>query len=172
MRLKAGLSLAASVADRQALMLHRNGINIFSRSNHGASEFRGNVTLAGPRVVSPLWQRLDRRRLAFSILSTLELHTSWALDQPRGDQLWQALAYQVSTFLMELFEQGALAGHRPGQAFSVKTGPALQGDEMELVLRVGFALEHTGEFQVYDIVHRSDGSITRPAPLLEAAQLA
>jgi hypothetical protein len=172
MRLKAGLSLIENVADRQALMLHRNGINIFSRSSHGPSELRGNVTLAGPGVVSQLWQRLDRRRLAFNILGTLERHTSWALTQTRDDQLWQALTHQVSFFLTGLFEHGALAGHRPGQAFSVKTGPALQRDDTELVLRVGFALEKIGEFQVYDIVHCSDGSSSHPAPPLEAAQLA
>lgn len=54
----------------------------------------------------------------------------------------------------------------------MRTGPALQRDDTELVLRVGFALEKTGEFQVYDIVHSGDGSSSRPAPPLEAAQLA
>ena len=54
----------------------------------------------------------------------------------------------------------------------MRTGPALQRDDTELVLRVGFALEKTGEFQVYDIVHSSDGSSSRSAPPLEAAQLA
>jgi len=103
MRLKAGLSLIENVADRQALMLHRNGVNIFSRSSQGTSELRGNVTLAGPRVVSQLWQRLDRRRLAFSILGSLERHTAWVLAQTRDDQLWQALTHQGSLFLTGLF---------------------------------------------------------------------
>ena len=172
MRLKAGLSLIENVADRQHLMLHRNRVNIFSRSSQGTSELRGNVTLAGPRVVSQLWQRLDRRRLASSILGTLERHTAWALAQTRDDQLWQALTHQVSLFLTGLFEHGALAGHRSGQVFPVRTGPALRRDDTELVLRVGFALEKTGEFQVYDIVHSSDGSSSRSAPPLEAVQLA
>ncbi len=58
------------------------------------------------------------------------------------------------------------------QAYSVKTGPALQRDDAELVIRICFALEKAGEFQVYDIVHRDDGTTTRPASSLEAAQQA
>ena len=81
-------------------------------------------------------------------------------------------SHQVSSFLTELFEHGALMGRHPSQAFSVKTGPALQCDDAELMLRIGFALDKAGEFQVYDIVHRSDGSVTRPTPPLEVAQLA
>lgn len=172
MQLKGGLSSAESVADRQSLMLQRNGINTFARTDHGTFELRGNISLAGPGVISQLWQRLDRRRLTFYILGTVERHTAWALALPRDDALWQALFQQISSFLAELFEQGALAGQRPDQAFSVKMGPELQRDDGELLLRIGFALEKAGEFQVYDIVHRNDGSLSRPAPPLEAAQLA
>ena len=172
MHLKAGLSLSESVTNRQVLILQRNGINAFVRTDHGTFELCGNVSLAGPRAVSQLWQRLDRRRLVFYILGAIERHTSWALARPQDDALWQCLIHQVSSFLTELFEQGALAGRRPSQAFSVKTGPALLRDDAELVLRIGFALEKAGEFQVYDIVHREDGSVTRPAPTLETGQLA
>ncbi|MCZ6474767.1 MAG: hypothetical protein O6700_00420 [Gammaproteobacteria bacterium] len=172
MQLKVGLSAAESMTDRQVLMLQRNGINTFTRTDRGAFELCGNVSLAGPRVISQLWRQLDRRRLTLYILGTVERHTSWALARLRDDKLWQSLVHQVGVFLTELFEQGALVGRHPSQAFSVKADPALQRDEAELVLRIGFALETAGEFQVYDIVHRSDGSATRPALSLEASQLA
>jgi hypothetical protein len=153
-------------------MLQRNGLNVFMRTDHGTVELRGDVTLAGPRLVSRLWQRLDRRRLAFFILGSIERHTSWAATRPRDDGLWRDLTSQVSAFLTELFEQGAFAGRTATQAFTVRTGPALQRDSSELVLRIGFALDRPGEFQAYDIVHREDRSMTRPAPPLEIAQLA
>jgi hypothetical protein len=171
-QLKGELSSAESIADRQVLMLQRNGINTFARTDHGTFELRGNISLAGPGVISQLWQRLDRSRLSFYILGKLERHTSWALARPRDDALWQSLFHQVNSFLTELFRRGALSGQHADQAFFVKTGPALQRDDADLVLRIGFALEKAGEFQIYDIVHRDDGSETRPASPLEAAQQA
>ena len=172
MQLKAALSPAESIADKEILMLQRNGINTLARTGHGTFELRGNISLAGPRAISKLSQQLDRRRLAFYILGTVERHTSWAMARPRDEAMWQSLSHQVSAFLTELFELGALVGRQPKQAFSVKTGPALQLDDTELLLRIGFALEKAGEFQVYDIVHRNDGSATRVTSPLEAAQLA
>jgi len=170
-QLKAGLSVAESLTERQIKMLLRDGVNLFSRNDHGTVELLGDVTLAGSRLVSQIWRRLDRRRLAFFILASVERHTSWAAARPRDDNLWRDLTAQVRTFLTELFEQGALAGRTAAQAFSVKTGPAMQEDSSELVLRIGFALERAGEFQIYDVVHREDGSTTRPAVALEVAQL-
>jgi phage tail sheath protein FI len=170
-QLKAGLSVVESLTERQVSMLQRSGINVFSRTDHGTVELCGDVTLVGSRFASQLWRRLDRRRLAFFILGSIQRHTSWAATRPRDDGLWRDLTGQVSIFLTELFEQGAFVGRTAAQSFSVKTGPALQRDPDELVLRVGFALERVGELQVYDIVHRQDGSITRPAPALEVAQL-
>lgn len=172
MRLKVGLSAAESMTDRQVLMLQRNGINTFTQTDRGAFELCGNVSLVGPRAISRLWRRLDRRRLTLYILGTVERHTFWALARLRDDKLWQSLVHQVGVFLTELFEQGALVGRHPSQAFSVKAEPVLQRNEAELVLRIGFALEKAGEFQVYDIVHRNDGSATRPALSLKASQLA
>ena len=171
-QLKAGLSVVNSLTEKQILMLQRKGVNVFSRTDHGTYELCGDVTLAGPRLVSQLWQRSASRRLAFFILSSIERHTSWAGKRPRDENLWQDLNDQVSAFLTELFEQGALVGRSTAQAFSVRTGPGLQSDSSELVLRIGFALERAGEFQSYDIVHRDQGSITRPAPSVEVAQLA
>ena len=172
MQLKAALSPAESIADKEIQMLQRNGINTLARTGHGTFELRGNISLAGPRAISKLSQQLDRRRLAFYILGTVERHTSWAMARPRDEAMWQSLSHQVSAFLTELFELGALVGRQPKQAFSVKTGPALQLDDTCVLLRIGFALEKAGEFQVYDIVHRNDGSATRVTSPLEAAQLA
>ncbi len=172
MQLKAGLSLADSITPRQVQMLKRNGINAFVRTGHGTIELRGGVSLAGSRSVSELWQRLDRRRLAFYILTSIEQRTAWCLTQPRDDAMWQDLIHQVHSFLAELFEQGALAGRHPAQAFSVKIGPVMQQHDTELRLRISFALARAGEFQVYDIVHSSDGSRSRRALSLEASQRA
>lgn len=171
-QLRGGLSPVGVVSDRQAAMLQRQGVNVFRRSNSGAAALSGNVTMAGPNNVSSLWQRLDRRRLAFFVLGTVQRCTWWALDEPRDEALWAKLQRQVETFLLGLHAQGALPGERPEQAFFVRVGPGLQADETALVLRVGFALEKPSEFLIYDIIQRADGSNARALPPLSAAQLA
>ena len=171
-QLRSGLSPVAGVDERQAAMLQRQGINVFSRSDVGGFGLHGNVTMAGPHNVSSLWQRLDRRRLAFFVLGTVQRCTWWALDEPRDEALWMKLERQVTTFLLGLHAQGALPGERAEQAFFVKVGPEIQPDEKTLVVRVGFALEKPNQFLIYDITHRADGSEARALPPLEAAQLA
>lgn len=171
-QLKAGLSVRETLDEKQISMLQRSGVNVFVPNARGSYELCGDVTLAGTRLVSQVWQRSHRRRLAFFVLSSIERHTAWAAKRPRDDQLWQDLTAQVTSFLTELFERGAFSGSRASQAFSVKTGPALQHDTSELILRVGFALERAGEFQSYDIIHSESESISRSARSVEIAQLA
>jgi hypothetical protein len=171
-QLKAGLSIAHPPTTRQALMLQRAGINVFTRTARGPFELQGNVTLAGSRVVSQFWQRIDRRRLEYFILTSVSQHTAWSYSRPRDVALWQALFQQVSLFLTELFDQGALVGQRPSQAFTVKIGPGLQESKSELLIRIGIAIERPGEFQFHDIVHSKHGSTTRHSPTLAATERA
>ncbi len=171
MQLKAGLSLADGLGEREVQILQRNGINAFGRTDRGTCELRGNVTLARSRSVSGHWQRLDRRRLAFFILTSIERHTAWYLTTPSDDASWQDLVRQVGFFLGELFDQGALAGRHSTQAFFVKAGPGLQQNDAEPLLRIGFALARAGELQVYDIVHASNGVSSRRASSLDGSQL-
>ena len=169
-RLKAGLSAAVDVAPRQAGMLRKQGINCVSDADDGALRLQGNVTLVGTSAIARLWQRLDRRRLAFFVLGMIQRYTRWAFEESHDEELVSALAQQVGTFLNQLFLQGALAGQNPRQAYSVRVEPNRAG--AELVIRVAIALERASEFQIYDVIHRRDGSESKPVPPIEAAQLA
>jgi len=171
-QLKAGLTIADPPTTRQALMLQRDGINVFTRTARGPVELQGNVTLAGSRVVSQFWQRIDRRRLEFFILTSVMQHTAWSFTSTRDVDLWQVLFQQVNLFLTELFDQGALVGQRPSQAFAVKIGPSLQESDSELLIRIGIAMERAGEFQFHDIVHSKRGSSTRHAATLAMTERA
>lgn len=170
--LKAGLVPQIGIDEHERKLLKRSGVNVFeAQPPHGAA-LLGNVSLVGSSTVSRLWQRLDRRRLAMHVLKTLEQHTRWALRAEWNRGFGDLLVEQVETYLRALFERGAFAGERPAQAYFVKLQAAIQGTEPELVLRVGIALEQAGHFQVYDVVHRSERSVARPAPPREAGQLA
>jgi hypothetical protein len=170
-QLHAGLYPQLDVTERQAAMLQRSGLNAFTSCRRGGLLI-GNASLAGPSAAFLLWQRLDRRRLLFHILGSLERHTRWVLSVDWDRELERRLTGQVGAFLRTLFEQGALPGSRPEQAYFVKVQAAIRGSDPELVMRVGIALERPNEYQIYDIVHRPERSQARPAPPLEAAQLA
>jgi len=169
-RLKSNFSAALEIGDREAAMLRRQGINCVSDAGDGVPRLHGNVTLAGSSAVARLWQRLDRRRLALFILGVIQRHTRWGLGESRGEELFAALDEQVGTFLNRLFLHGALAGLHPRQAYSVRVGSGREG--AELVIRVGIALGRASEFQMYDVIHREDGSESKAVPPMEAAQLA
>jgi phage tail sheath protein FI len=171
-RLASGLAPVLTVSDRQAALLKRSGINVIEPRRPSCGTFAGNVSLVGSSAVSRLWQRLDRRRLLGHILRSLEQHTRWALGAEWSRQFERQLTDQIRDFLQALFDSGALRGSRAEQAYFVRLRAAIQGDERELVIRVGVALDRANEFQVYDVVHRPEISIARPAPPHEAAQLA
>lgn len=171
-QLRVGLVPQSTVEARSARVLTRRGINVFSaRPPHGAL-LLGNVSMASTSGVSRLWQRLDRRRMVAFVLKSLERHTRWALRAPWDRAFEQRLIGQVNVFLNGLFDRGAFAGRRPEQAFFVKLQAAVQGEQRELVMRVGLALERPSEFLEYDIVHETSFSHARPVPPQSAAQLA
>jgi hypothetical protein len=171
-QLRGGLVPLSAVSERQAEMLERRGLNAFVTMHRRGAELSGNASLAGAGAAFRLWQRLDRRRLLFHILGSLERYTRWVLFTDWNRELEQRVVRQIDGFLRVLFERGALCGSRAEQAYFVKLQGAVLGEERELVLRIGVALDKPNEFQIYDVVHRPEQSFARPAPLYEAAQLA
>jgi hypothetical protein len=139
-------------------------------TQHGSSALRGNVTLAAPDSSAGPWGRLDRRRLLWFILDSLE-----GLGKQLDDRSLQALTeYELAVrdFLEGLRERGALVGKTPEHAFVVRSLFAPGADsESRNQLRVGFALQRPGEFLLYDIDLSSDECEVCAAPALEAQQL-
>lgn len=170
--LKAGLVPSLPVTDRESGLLRGSGINVFVNGRGHRTHLEGNISLGASSSVSHIWQRLDRCRLLGHILKSLEQHTRWALSAKWNRDFEQQLVGDVRAFLGALFAGGALCGDRPEQAFFIKLQAAIRGEQRELVLRIGVALDKPNEFQIYDVIHRAGQSTTRPAPPREAAQLA
>lgn len=170
--LKAGLVPSLELSEREAGLLIGSGINVFVNRRKYGTRLDGNVSLGASSTVSRIWQRLDRCRLLAHILKSLEQHTRWALAAEWSRDFEQQLVGEIRAFLGALFAGGALCGNRPEQAFFAKLHSAIRGDQRELVLRIGIALDKPNEFQIYDVIHRPGESTTRPAPPREAAQLA
>jgi len=171
-QLKAGLVPSLEIADREAGLLRGTGINVFENRRGRGARLAGNVSLVASSSVSRIWRRLDRCRLLDHILTSLEQHTRWALDAEWNRDFEHELVGDIRAFLGALYAGGALSGSRAEQAFFVKIQAAIRGEQPELVIRIGIALEKPSEFQIYDVIHRREQSTARRAPPREAAQLA
>lgn len=169
--LKISLAPVLEVDESQAAALNRFGVNALVRTEHGSAALYGNVTLAAPDSAAGLWVRLDRRRLLWFILGSVE-----RAGEALGDASIETLAdfeLRIVEFLEGLWARGALAGATPEQAFVVRSLASASPESTEAAqLRIGFAIRRPGEFLLYDLCVGEHRCSVRPAPALEAEQLA
>jgi hypothetical protein len=171
--LKANLVPLVDVDAKQTGMLNRIGVNALGRAQAGGAALQGNVSFAGPNLVSSLWQRLDTRRLTLFILRSIEQHTRWVSAAPAAD-LAATLERQVWIFLARIHQQGALVGKTSEQAFFARARvagtPTTASSEASaaLTLRIGFALQKANEFVVYEFRYDERGVSGHGVPVLDA----
>ncbi len=112
------------------------------------------IRIFGARTVSSDsdWRFINIRRLMIMIEDAIYQSSQWAVFEP-NDQMTQAkLRLSLTSFLLSLWQKGALAGATSDAAFFVRcdqttTPPALQ-DEGQLVAIVGVAPINPFEFVV------------------------
>jgi phage tail sheath protein FI len=95
------------------------------------------------------------RRLSLYIESSLNAQLQWVVFEPNAPTLWAAVRNTISSFLNTLFQQGALQGTTPSQAYFVTcdattiTPTDLANGVVNIV--VGFAPIYPAEFVVIPI---------------------
>ncbi|MDX1561725.1 MAG: hypothetical protein R3305_02305, partial [Gammaproteobacteria bacterium] len=119
--LRPALTPVVGVSDAEAKALIRYGINAFVPRGGGAAKLVGGVTLGAAGFGPSFSLSLDRRRLAFFILNSIEdaAAAAVAADDPRAALL--RCEWQCRRFFDELFEHGALKGKTPAQAYYLQT---------------------------------------------------
>lgn len=164
--LRASLTTAADVDDRQMSMLKRFGVNTLARTQGGHVQLRGNTCLAPQDRVATASQRLDTRRLELYVLDAVERGTRWVCRDIGHDDVCRSLTGLVTDFMTRLHELGALQGARPEQAYFVRVARRVGDPEPEILLRIGFALLRPSQFSIYELRFRDGGSETRAVPPL------
>jgi phage tail sheath protein FI len=136
--------------------LAREGVNALQRLGRGRIVVQGARTLAGGEPESE-WKYIPVRRLMLFIEESVYRGTQWAVFEPNGTALWAQLRLNVSSFLHELFRDGAFAGATPEQAYFVKcdeeTNPQSEIDLGCVNFVVGFAPLKPAEFVILKIHH-------------------
>lgn len=106
----------------------------------------GAPTLAPTRE----WKYLNVRRLANYLQASIAQGTDWAVVEPNNDDLREAVHASVTAFLWNQWQQGALRGGTPDEAFHVicdeTNTPSDSTAEGTLVIDVGFAAIRPKEF--------------------------
>jgi phage tail sheath protein FI len=86
------------------------------------------------------------------IEQSLEGGLQWVTFEPNGPALWAQVRFQVETFLLTLWREGALFGPKPEHGFFVRCDPTTTTSEDLgagfLVCEVGLALLRPAEFTV------------------------
>jgi hypothetical protein len=146
--LKISLAPVIEVEEPAVSALNRAGVNVFVASEYGGSALHGNATLAASDSVSGVWQRLDRRRLLWYIVDSLEAMGSVLFGN--DDEAAEALETRILDFLEGLRRTRAIPGNTPSQSYFVRR---LLDDTAALSIRfrIGFAMQRPDDFVVYDL---------------------
>ena len=111
----------------------------------------------GTRTISsdPIWKYINIRRLLLMIEESVEEAIQWAVFEPNDVHLRNGIKVAVSSFLEEIWRNGALAGKTASEAFFVKcdeeNNPQYVIDAGKIITDIGVAPSIPGEFIVFRI---------------------
>ena len=151
------LALAAELGKTDQTVLFANNIN-FLRPITG----RG-IHVWGVRTLSddPAWQYVNIRRLFITVGRWLEQFMMQLLFEPNDVRLWVRIVREVTAYLTNVYQRGALKGSTPNHAFYVKCDEELNTtavrDAGQVITQIGLATAVPGEFIDLRIVRGSSG---------------
>ena len=144
-----GVSVAVTFG--QHGLLNSMGVNVI-RAEPG---FR--IRVLGARTLSsdPDWRFVNIRRLIIMIKKAIDLSTQWAAFEPNNTATRSKLAFAISSFLISLWQKGALTGAVVEQAFFVQcdeeNNPPFERENGRLHADIGVAPSNPFEFVILRI---------------------
>jgi len=156
------LDLPVSVADDELGRLCALGVNCLQpRPGRG-------IRVWGARTLSddPAWSYVGGRRVFLTMSRWVERFMLDLVHEPNDVRLWVRIMRELTAYLDQLFQRGALMGSSAEQAFFVKcdseTNPPEVGAAGQVVTQVGLALAAPAEFVVARIVLGASGVLVQP----------
>ena len=143
--------------DQRQGALNILAVNCLRSFNSIGTVVFGSRTLVGADANTsfPQSKYVPVRRMTLFIEQTLVANLKWVVFEPNDEPLWLAIRASIEAFLLSLFNQGALQGSRPSQAFQVKcdsTTTTPQDQQNGIVnIVVAFAPLKPAEFVVIKI---------------------
>ena len=150
-------SLEVQVSTAEQNLLNPMGINCIRFFPGRGIRVWGARTLADDAQ----WQYINVRRLFLQIGESIEQGTQWTVFEPNDAGLWAKIRRDVNAFLHRFYQQGALFGATPEEAFYVKCDAETNTPEMvdagQVVIEVGIAPVKPAEFVVFRIGQKATG---------------
>ena len=147
--------LVYNLVDRENGVLNPIGINCLRNFPIYGNVSWGARTLYGADVQASEWKYIPIRRLAKFLEVSLLRGTKWAVFEPNDEPLWAQLRMNVTSFMHDLFRQGAFQGASPDQAYLVKCDSEINTqyeiDRGIVNVLVGFAPLKPAEFVILQI---------------------
>jgi phage tail sheath protein FI len=126
---------------------------------------REGVLVWGARTLAPSasnWRYLNVRRLFNMVEESIQRSTRWVVFEPNDRPLWKSIRRDINAFLTILWQQGALMGATPEQAFFVKCDEETNTPEIidagQVVTIVGMAPVKPAEFVLFRIGQSAAGA--------------
>lgn len=150
-----GLQLDISKGDQA--ILNPRGVNCIRT-------FRGRGTRVwGARTTSsdPAWKYVNVRRLFLFVEESIDEGTQWVVFESNNEQLWARVRQTIRNFLTSVWQDGALMGTTPEEAFYVKCDRSTMTqndiDNGRLICEIGIAPVKPAEFVVFRISQTTAG---------------
>jgi Bacteriophage tail sheath protein len=147
--------LIYNLVDRENGVLNPLGINCLRNFPVYGNISWGARTLFGADVRASDWKYIPVRRLALFLEESLFRGTKWVVFEPNDEPLWAQIRMNVSSFMHDLFRQGAFQGQTPSQAYLVKCDSEINTqseiDRGIVNILVGFAPLKPAEFVMLQI---------------------
>ena len=136
--------------------LNYQGINCLRAFPGRGIRVWGARTLSSDRN----WRYINVRRLLIALKCWIDLNMVWAAFEPNTPQLWVRIQRELSAYLTQLWQAGALKGETPEQAFYVKCDAEINPPESRergnVLTEIGFAPRSPAEFIFVRITHRAN----------------
>jgi hypothetical protein len=159
--LRTALTPIAVITDRDAERLARCGINGFVHGRGGSMRLVGLVTLGATGRGTGSSASIERRRLGFFILNSVEEAAAAASLHADKNAALLRLEGQLRRFFDDLYHRGALQGRTPGQAYYLHA--SFEGRDRQPAIRLGFSLTEPAGFSEYaiDLAGEHSGRLKR-----------
>ncbi len=139
------------VTDGEQEVLNPRGVNCIR-------SFRGRgIRVWGARTCTsnPSWKYINVRRLFLFLRGSIEQGTQWVVFEPNNEELWARVEQTIRNFLTDVWEDGALMGTTPDEAFFVtcdrSTMTQSDIENGRLICEIGVAPTRPAEFVIFRI---------------------
>ncbi len=166
---KAPANVSVSVVNGVTQMIddaEQEGLNVDTTSGKSINAIRtftGKGTLVwGARTLAGNdneWRYVPVRRFFNMVEESVKKATSFAVFEPNDANLWTKVKGMIDNYLLQKWQEGALAGARPDDAFFVKVGlgqtmTAQDILEGRLIVEIGMAVVRPAEFIILRFSHK------------------